>query len=195
MGIVAPIGKDPTPTPSPPEFVPFPVRSASARITFQLHAHTYTSSVKLHYNTTKTQTTTITIHITTFGMFREGEGVGEHPQISKSVVLYTKDYGISMGVLSSFFHSPPTSSTRLLFFNSRLLRLRGRPERGAGGATSSSSSLEPAAYSCFIIGRLRSGILSFITGRLCSCPLICVIGSVTAFTSGPSSILCGKFFF
>ncbi len=75
MGIVAPIGKDPTP---PPEFVPSPVRSGSARITFQLHAHTYTSSVKLHYNTTKTQTTTttITIHITTFGMFREGEGGG-----------------------------------------------------------------------------------------------------------------------
>ncbi len=191
MGIVAPIRKDPTPP--TPEFVPSPVRSGSARITFQLHAHTYTSSVKLHYNTTKTQTTTttITIHITTFGMFREGEGGGEQPQISKSVVLYTKDYGISMGVLSSFFHSPPTSSTRLLFFNSRLLRLRGRPELGAGGATSSSSSLEPAAYSCFIIGRLRSGILSFITGRLCSCPLICVIGSVTAFTSGPSSI-CGK---
>ncbi len=162
--------------PPPPKFVPSPVRSGSARITFQLHAHTYTSSVKLHYNTTKTQTTTITIHITTFGMFREGEGGGgEQPQISKSVVLYTKDYGISMGVLSSFFHSPPTSSTRLLFFNSRLLRLRGRPELGAGGATSSSSSLEPAAYSCFIIGRLRSGILSFITGRLCSCPLICVI--------------------
>ncbi len=107
------------------------------------------------------------------------------------MVLYTKDYGISMGVLSSFFHSPPTSSTRLLFFDSRLLRPRGRPELGAGGATSSSSSLEPAAYSCFIIGRLRSGILSFITGRLCSCRLICVIGSVTAFTSGPSSI-CGK---
>ncbi len=128
MGIVAPIRKDPTPP--TPEFVPSPVRSGSARITFQLHAHTYTSSVKLHYNTTKTQTTTttITIHITTFGMFREGEGGGEQPQISKSVVLYTKDYGISMGVLSSFFHSPPTSSTRLLFFNSRLLRLRGRPE-------------------------------------------------------------------
>ncbi len=74
MGIVAPIRKDPTPP--TPEFVPSPVRSGSARITFQLHAHTYTSSVKLHYNTTKTQTTTttITIHITTFGMFREGEG-------------------------------------------------------------------------------------------------------------------------
>ncbi len=160
--------------PPPPEFVPSPVRSGSARITFQLHAHTYTSSVKLHYNTTKTQTTTtITTHITTFGMFRGG---GEQPQISKSVVLDTKDYGISMGVLSSFFHSPPTSSTRLLFFGSRLLRPRGRPELGAGGATSSSSSLEPAAYSCFIIGRLRSGILSFMTGRLCSCRLICVIG-------------------
>ncbi len=173
-----------------PEFVPSPVRSGSARITFQLHAHTYTSSVKLHYNTTKTQTTTttITIHITTFGMFRGG---GEQPQISKSVVLHTKDYGISMGVLSSFFHSPPTSSTRLFFFGSRLLRPRGRSELGAGGATSSSSSLEPAAYSCFIIGRLRSGILSFMTGRLCSCRLICVIGSLTAFTSGPSSI-CGK---
>ncbi len=166
-----PIGKDPP----PPEFVPSPVRSGSTRITFQLHAHTYTSSVKLHYNTTKTQTTTttITIHITTFGMFRGG---GEQPQISKSVVLHTKDYGISMGVLSSFFHSPPTSSTRLLFFDSRLLRPRGRPELGAEGATSSSSSLEPAAYSCFIIGRLRSGILSFMTGRLCSCRLICVIG-------------------
>ncbi len=88
-------------------------------------------------------------------------------------------------------HSPPTSSTRLLFFGSRLLRPRGRPKLGAGGATSSSLSLEPAAYSCFIIGRHRSGILSFITGRLCSCRLICVIRSVTAFTSGPSSI-CGK---
>ncbi len=130
------------PPPPPPEFVPSPVRSGSARITFQFHAHTYTSSVKLHYNTTKTQTTTttITIHITTFGMFREEEGEGgEQPQISKSVVLYTKDYGISMGVLSSFFYSLPTSSTRLLFFNSRLLRPRGRPELGAGGATSSSS--------------------------------------------------------
>ncbi len=103
-------------------------------------------------------------------------GGGEQPQISKSVVLHTKDYGISMGaLLSSFFHSPPTSSTRLLFFDSRLLRPRGRPELGAGGATSSSSSLEPAAYSCFIIGRLRSGILSFMTRRLCSCRLICVI--------------------
>ncbi len=173
------------PSPPPSSFPP-----GSTRITFQLHAHTYTSSVKLHYNTTKTQTTTttITIHITTFGMFRGGGE--EQPQISKSVVLHTKDYGISMGVLSSFFHSPPTSSTQLLFFGSRLLRPRGRP----GGATSSSSSLEPAAYSCFIIGRLRSGILSFITGRLCSCRLICVIGSVTAFTSGPSS-LCGKNFF
>ncbi len=151
--------------PHPPQVCSLPVRS-SARITFQLHAHTYTSSVKLHYNTTKTQTTTtkITIHITTFVMFRGGK----QPQISKSVVLHTKDYGISMGVLSSFFHSPPTSSTRLLFFGSRLLRPRGRPELGAGGATSSSSSLEPAAYSCFITGRLRSGILSFITGRLCS---------------------------
>ncbi len=83
-------------------------------------------------------------------------GGGEQPQISKSVVLHIKDYGISMGVLSSFFHSPPTSSTRLFFFGSRLLRPRGRSELGAGGATSSSSSLEPAAYSCFIIGRLRS---------------------------------------
>ncbi len=46
-------------------------------------------------------------------------------------------------------------------------------------------------FVCFIIGRLRSSILSFITGRLCSCHLICVIGSVTAFTSGPSST-CGK---
>ncbi len=62
--------------PPPPKFVPSPVRSGSARITLQLHAHTYTSSVKLHYNTIKTQTTTITIHITTFGMFREGEGGG-----------------------------------------------------------------------------------------------------------------------
>ncbi len=76
---------------------------------------------------------------------------------------------------------PPDS----FFFGSCLLRPRGRPELGAGRTTSSSSSLEPAAYSCFIIGRLRSGILSFITGRLCSCRLICVIGSVTAFTSGP----------
>ncbi len=144
--------------------------------------------MKLLYNTTKTQTTTTSIHITTFGMFRGGGG---QPQISKSVVLHTKDYGILMGVLSSFFHSPPTSSTQLFFFGSGLLRPRGRPELGAGRTTSSSSSLEPAAYSCFIIGRLRSGILSFITGRLCSCRLICVIGSVTAFTSGPSSI-CGK---
>ncbi len=108
MGIVAPIGKDPTPPPPPPPRVrSLPVRSGSARITFQLHAHTYTSSVTLHYNTTKTQTTTttITIHITTFGMFRGGGG--EQPQLSKSVVRHTKDYGISMGVLSSFFHSPP----------------------------------------------------------------------------------------
>ncbi len=40
----------------------------------------------------------------------------------------------------------------------------------------------------------RSGIFSFITGRLCSRCLICVlftIGSVTAYTSGPSST-CGK---
>ncbi len=92
--------------PPPPEFVPSPVRSGSARITFQLHAHTYTSSVKLHYNTTKTQTTTttITIHITTFGMFRGGE----QPQISKSVVLHTKDYGISMGVPLSPYLIHPT---------------------------------------------------------------------------------------
>ncbi len=143
----------------PPELVPFTVRSGSARITFQLYAHTYTSSVKLHYNTTKTQTTTITIHITTFGMFREGWGEGEQPQISKSVVLHTKDYGISMGVLSSFFHFPPTSSTQLFFFGSSLLRPRGRPELGAGRTTSSSSSLEPAAYSCFIIGRVRYPLL------------------------------------
>ncbi len=36
----------------------------------------------------------------------------------------------------------------------------------------------------------RFGIFSFITGRLCSCCLICVlftIGLVTAYTSGPSS--------
>ncbi len=174
MGIVAPIGKDPP----LPEFVPSPVRSGSARITFQLHAHTYTSSVKLQY-------------ILQILGCSGGGGSSHKYQRSKSVVLHTRDYGISMGVLSSFFHSPPTSSTRLFFFGSRLLRPRGRPELGAGGATSSSSSLEPAAYSCFIIGRLRSGILSFITGRLCSCRLICVIGSLTAFTSGPSS-LCGK---
>ncbi len=113
-GHSSPDWKRPPSPPPHPEFVPSPVRSGSARITFQLHAHTYTSSVKLHYNTTKTQTTTttITIHITTFGMFRGGGG---QPQISKFVVLHTKDYGISMGVLSSFFHSPPTSSTRLLF--------------------------------------------------------------------------------
>ncbi len=94
--------------PPPPEFVPSPVRSGSARITFQLHAHTYTSSVKLHYNTTKTltTTTTITIHITTFGMFRGGRG--EQPQISKFVVLHTKDYGISMGVLLSPYLIHPT---------------------------------------------------------------------------------------
>ncbi len=57
---------------------PFP-SSFPPRLDLELHAHTYTSSVKLHYNTTKTQTTTttITIHITTFGMFREGEGGGE----------------------------------------------------------------------------------------------------------------------
>ncbi len=73
MGIVAPIGKPP-----PPPVRSLPVRSASARITFQLLAHTYTSSVKLHYNTTKTQTTTITIHITTFGIFRSGEGGSSH---------------------------------------------------------------------------------------------------------------------
>ncbi len=104
MGIVAPIGKDPPP---PPEFVPSPVRSGSARITFQLHAHTYTSSVKLHYNTTKTQTTTttITIHITTFGMFRGGGE--EQPQISKSVVLHTKDYGISMVCVVIFLPLSP----------------------------------------------------------------------------------------
>ncbi len=179
--------------PPPPEFVPSPVRSGSARITFQLHAHTYTSSVKLHYNTTKTQTTTttITIHITTFGMFREGEGGGSSHKY-QSLWSFTQkimEYQWVCCHLSSTLplpHPPDSCS-----FNSRLLRLRGRPELGAGGATSSSSSLELAAYSCFIIGRLRSGILSFITGRLCSCPLICVIGSVTAFTSGPSSI-CGK---
>ncbi len=193
MGIVAPIRKDPTPPPTP-EFVPSPVRSGSARITFQLHAHTYTSSVKLHYNTTKTQTTTttITIHITTFGMFREGEGGGGAATNIKVCGPSHKRLWNINGCVVIF--SPPTSSTRLLFFDSRLLRPRGRPELGAGGATFSSSSLEPAAYSCFIIGRLRSGILSFITGRLCSCRLICVIGSVTAFTSGPSSI-CGKNFF
>ncbi len=180
MGIVAPIGKDPPPPPG------------SARITFQLHAHTYTSSVKLHYNTTKTQTTTttITIHITTFGMFRGGGG-GAATNIKVCGPSHKRLWNINGCVV---IFSPPTSSTRLLFFDSRLLRPRGRPELGAGGATSSSSSLEPAAYSCFIIGRLRSGILSFITGRLCSCRLICVIGSVTAFTSGPSSI-CGKNFF
>ncbi len=173
-----------------PEFVPSPVRSGSARITFQLHAHTYTSSVKLHYNTTKTQTTTttITIHITTFGMFRGGEGGGGSSHKYQSLWSFTQKIMEYQWVC----HSPPTSSTRLLFFGFRLLRPRGRPELGAGGATSSSSSPEPAAYSCFIIGRLRSGILSFITGRLCSCRLICVIGvGVTAFTSGPSSI-CGK---
>ncbi len=142
----------------PPKFVPSPVRSGSARITFQLHAHTYTSSVKLHYNTTKTQTTTttITIHITTFGMFRGG-GEGRSSHKYQSLWSFTqKIMEYQWCVLSSFFHSPPTSSTRLLFFDSRLLRPRGRPELGAGGATSSSSSLEPAAYLCFIIGRLRS---------------------------------------
>ncbi len=184
MGIVAPIGK--APPPPPPEFVPSPVRSGSARITFQLHAHTYTSSAKLHYNTTKTltTTTTITIHITTFGMFRGGGGRSHKYQSLWSFTQKIMEY-------QWVCHSPPTSSTRLLFFGSRLLRPRGRPELGAGGATSSSLSLEPAAYSCFIIKKLRSGILSFITGRLCSCRLICVIRSVTAFTSGPSSI-CGK---
>ncbi len=95
MGIVAPIRKDPTPP--TPEFVPSPVRSGSARITFQLHAHTYTSSVKLHYNTTKTQTTTttITIHITTFGMFREGEGGGAATNIKVCGPLHKRLWNIN----------------------------------------------------------------------------------------------------
>ncbi len=104
----------------------FPVRSGSAaRITFQLHAHTYTSSVKLHYNTTKTQTMITMIFVSQYILQLLGcSGGGGQPQISKSVVHHTKDYGISMGVLSSFFHSPPASSTRLFFFGARLLRPR-----------------------------------------------------------------------
>ncbi len=105
---------------SSPDWKRPPSPPGSARITFQLHAHTYTSSVKLHYNTTKTQTTTttITIHITTFGMFRGG---GEQPQISKSVVLHTKDYGISMGVLSSSLPlpHPPDSCSSIPAFSDR----------------------------------------------------------------------------
>ncbi len=130
--------------------VPSLVRSGSAaRITFQLHAHTYTSSVKLHYNTTKTQTTTTIIFVSQYILQLLGcsGGGGGQPQISKSVVLHTKDYGISMGVLSSFFHSSPTSSTQLFVFGARLLRPQGCPELGGVGATSSSSSLEPAASS------------------------------------------------
>ncbi len=174
--------------PSPlPEFVPSPVRSGTPRTHIYIECE---APLQHHKNTDNDNDNN-----NTYYNFWDVQGGGEEqPQISKSVVLHTKDYGISMGVLSSFFHSPPTSSTRLLFFGSRLLRPRGRPELGAGGATSSSSSLEPAAYSCFIIGRFRSGILSFMTGRLCSCRLICVIGSLTAFTSGPSSICCKKKF-
>ncbi len=105
------------PPPPPPEFVPSPVRSGSARITFQLLVHTYTLSVNLHYNTTKTLTTTTTI--TKLLGCSGGEG-GEQPQISKSVVLHTKDYGISMGVpLSPYLihqtlvlRFPPSSTTR-----------------------------------------------------------------------------------
>ncbi len=199
MGIVAPIEKDPPPPP-PPEFVPSPVRSGSAaRITFQLHAHTYTSSVKLHYNTTKTQTTTTMIFVSQYILqllgCSGGGGGGGQPQISKSVVLHTKDYGISMGVLSSFFHSPPTSSTRLFFFGARLLRPRGRPELGTGGATSSSSSLEPAASSS-VSSLEDSGPASSHSSLEDSAPVASSAsssqsGSVTAFTSGPSST-CGK---
>ncbi len=182
MGIVAPIGKDPTPPPL--------VRSLPGNIsTPRTHIYIECEAPVQHHKNTDTDND----NNNTYYNFWDVLGGVEQPQISKSVVLHTNDYGISMGVLSSFFHSPPTSSTQLLFFGSRLLRPRGRPELRAGGATSSSSSLEPAVYSCFIIGRLRSGILSFITGRLCSCRLICVLGSVTAFTSGPSSI-CGKNF-
>ncbi len=173
--------------------IPSLVKSGSAvRMTFQLHAHTYTSSVKFHYNTTKTQTTTTIIFVSQYILQLlgcSGWGGGGQPQISKSVVLHTKDYGISMGVLSSFFHSPPTSSTRL-FFGARLLRPRGSQRSHFLFFITGTCCL----FVCFIIGRLRSGIFSFITGILYSCGLICVlftIGSVTAYTSGPSST-CGK---
>ncbi len=78
--------------------------------------------------------------------------------MSKSVVLHTKHYG--MGVLSSFFHSSPTSSTWLFFFD----RTRSRRSHFLFFITGTC-----CLFVCFIIGRLRSGILSFITGRLCSC--------------------------
>ncbi len=95
MGIVAPIRKDPTPP--TPEFVPSPVRSGSARITFQLHAHTYTSSVEAplqHHKNTDNDNDNNNTYYNFWDVQGGGGGGGEQPQISKSVVLYTKDYGI-----------------------------------------------------------------------------------------------------
>ncbi len=178
MGIVAPIGKDPPPPPG------------SARITFQLHAHTYTSSVKLHYNTTKTQTTTttITIHITPFGMFRGGGSSHKYQSLWSFTQKIMEYQWVCCHLLSPYLIHP----TLVLRFppspTARTSRTRSR----------------------------RSHFLFFITGTCCLFVLhhwktqvrypllhhwktlllspICIIGSLTAFTSGPSSI-CGKQFF
>ncbi len=92
--------------------VPSPVRSESAaRITFQLHAHTYMSSVKLHYNTTKTQTTTTMIFLSLYILQLLGCS-GAATNIKVCGPSHKRSWNIN-GCLVLFFHSCPTSSTRL----------------------------------------------------------------------------------
>ncbi len=171
--------------------VPSLVGSGSAaRITFQLHAHTYTSSVKLHYNTTKTQTTTTIIFVSQYILQLLGcSGWGSHKYQSLwSFTQNIMEYQWVCCPLSST-HPLPNPPTLLLRFppspTARTSRTRSRRSHFLFFITGTC-----CLFVCFIIGRLRSGIFSFITGRLCSCCLICVlftIGSVTAYTFGPSS--------
>ncbi len=176
--------------------VPSLVRSGSAvRMTFQLHAHTYTSSVKLHYNTTKTQTTTTIIFVSQYILqLLRCSGEGAATNIKVCGPSHKRLWNIN-GCVVLFLPLTP-----YLIYSTLLLRCPPSPTARTSRTRSRRSHFlffitgTCCLFVCFIIRRLRSGIFSFINGRLCSCCLICVlftIGSVTAYTSGPSST-CGK---
>ncbi len=119
MGIVVPIQKH-------PEFPPRLDPEAPIHIYIEREA-----PLQHHKNTDNDNNDIcVTIHITTFGSHKY--------QSLWSFTQKIMEYQWVCCPLSS----TPTSSTRLFFFGARLLRPRGRPELGAGGAT---SSLEPAA--------------------------------------------------
>ncbi len=101
MGIVAPIGKDPSP---PVEFVPSPVRSGSARITVQLHAYTYIeyeAPLQHHKNTDNDNDNNNTYY--NYWDVQGGGGGGGSSHKYKSLWSFTQTImEYQCGVLSSF---------------------------------------------------------------------------------------------